>query len=192
MGSHPAFVEAASKDRHGTRFAIKTLLIQPVRLDFLNREVGSMRHSHCSPIIPIVLSLCVLGACNQEQKAKADSAAGAIASEARAALSVIDVDVGRHIDAERKVSDKTDEFSASDTIYASVHTSGTAQNGAVVGRWTFQDGTVVDEKTANVTTSGDERTVFFIARPSGLTPGKYTLHVIVDGKEVRTKDVTVK
>jgi hypothetical protein len=105
---------------------------------------------------------------------------------------VIDVDMGRHVDAERKIGDKTDDFAPSDTIYASVHTSGTANNSAVIGRWTFQDGTVVDEKTDNVTTNGDARTVFYIAKPSGLPQGKYTLHVIIGGKEVRSKDVTVK
>lgn len=110
----------------------------------------------------------------------------------RTALAVIDVDMGRHIDVERKISDKTDDFAPSDTIYASVHTSGTATNSPVVGRWTFQDGTMVDEKTDSVTTSGTARTVFFIAKSTGLPSGKYTLHVIVDGKEVSSKDVTVK
>ena len=73
-----------------------------------------------------------------------------------------------------------------------MHTSGTAENSAVVGRWTFQDGSVVDEKTNTVTTNGDARTVFQLAKPSGLTPGKYTLHVIVGDKEVRSQDVTVR
>ena len=142
---------------------------------------------------PVAASL-LLGAvgCNQSQRVKADSAAGAIEGNARAALSVVDVDMGRHVDTERKVSDKTDDFAPSDTIYASVHTAGTAANSAVVGRWTFQDGTVVDEKTDTVTTNGTARTVFYITKPSGLPRGKYTLHVLVDGKEVRAKDVEVK
>ena len=131
-------------------------------------------------------------ACTKSQRATADSAAGAVANTVGTALSVIDVDMGRHIDADRKISDKTDDFVPTDTIYASVHTSGTATNGAVVGRWTFQDGTVVDEKTDTVTTNGDARTAFFIVKPGGLSRGKYTLHLLIDGKEVRTKDVTVK
>jgi hypothetical protein len=62
----------------------------------------------------------------------------------------------------------------------------------VIGRWTFQDGSVVDETTANVTTNGDAYTAFYIVKPGGFPKGKYTLHVTIDGKEVRTKDVTVK
>ena len=100
--------------------------------------------------------------------------------------------MGRHADADRKTTDKTDDFAPSDTIYASVHTSGTANNGAIVGRWTFEDGTIVDEKTGSVTTNGDARTVFYIVKPGGFAKGKYTLHVLIDGKEVRTKNVTVK
>ena len=142
---------------------------------------------------PVAATLLLAAvACSESQRSKTDSAAGAIESNVRTALSVIDVDMGRRVDAERKISDKTDDFAPNDTIYASVHTSGTATNSPVVGRWTFQDGTVVDEKSDNVTTSGDARTVFFIAKPSGLARGKYTLHVSVDGKEVRSKDVEVK
>jgi hypothetical protein len=73
-----------------------------------------------------------------------------------------------------------------------VHTSGTATNSAVVGRWTFQDGTMLDEKTDSVTTKGTARTVFYVANPSGLARGRYTLHVLVDDKEVRSEDVEVK
>jgi len=142
---------------------------------------------------PVAGSLLVaLAACTESQRSKTDSAAGAIENNMRTALSVIDVDMGRHVDTERRISDKTDDFAPSDTIYASVHTSGTATSSPVVGRWTYEDGTLLDEKTDNVTTNGDARTVFFIAKPSGLARGKYTLHVLVDGKEVRSKGVDVK
>jgi hypothetical protein len=151
-----------------------------------------MTHARHTSLTAFVVALSTLVACNKEQRANADSAAGAVVGTARAALSVIDVDMGRHVDAEKKISDKTDDFSARDTIYASVHTSGTANNGAVVGRWTYQDGTVLDEKTNMVTTDGDARTVFYIAKPGGFAKGKYTLHVVIDGKAVRSKDVEVK
>ncbi|MFL5618153.1 MAG: hypothetical protein ACJ79A_07145 [Gemmatimonadaceae bacterium] len=105
---------------------------------------------------------------------------------------MIDVDMGRHIDAEKEISDKTDDFAPTDTIYGSVHTSGTATNRTLVGRWTYQDGTLVDEKTDTVAKNGAGRTVFYISRPGGLAAGKYTLHVLVDGKEVRAKEVKVK
>ena len=144
-----------------------------------------MRQAHRLSIILVVGAICGVTACNQERRGAADSAA-------RTALSVRDIDMGNHIDADKKITDKTDDFAPSDTIYASVHMSGTANNGAVVGRWTFEDGTIIDEKTDSVTTNGDARTVFYIVKPGGFGKGKYTLHVLIDGKEVRTKNVTVK
>ena len=137
------------------------------------------------------LLLCSV-ACSRQQRAEVDTAAGAVESTVRAALSVLDVDMGRHIAPDSTISDKTDEFTPTDTIYASVRTSGTATSTAVVGRWTFQDGAVVDERTNTVTTSGDARTVFRLVKPDGLAKGRYTLRVLIDGKEARSKDVTVK
>jgi hypothetical protein len=151
-----------------------------------------MRYSQAATAVLASGLLIGLAACNKGQRAAADSAAGSVASDVRSALSVIDIDVGRHIDADKKIVDKTDDFTPTDTIYASVHTSGTAQSSPVIARWTFQDGSVVDETTNNVTTDGTAYTAFHVAKPGGLAKGKYTLHLVIDGKEVRTKDVTVK
>jgi hypothetical protein len=151
-----------------------------------------MTYSHRA--LAVLTSGLLIGvtACNKEQREKMDSAAGVAESAVGTALSVIDIDMGRHIDADKKISDKTDDFVPRDTIYASVHTSGTANASPVRVHWMYQDGTTVDEKTTNVTTSGDAYTAFYITKPTGLAKGKYTLHLYVDGKEVRTKDVTVK
>ncbi|HEY5440595.1 MAG TPA: hypothetical protein VIJ90_04855 [Gemmatimonadaceae bacterium] len=124
-------------------------------------------------------------ACKKEQGKATDTAA-------RLGLAVIDVDMGRHFDDDKKISDKTDAFAPTDTIYASVHTSGVVTNAPLVGRWTFEDGTILDEKTDSITTTGDARTIFFIVKPSGFGTGKYSLHVLIDGKEVSTRDAAVK
>jgi hypothetical protein len=145
--------------------------------------------------IPRALALLMLGgavACSKQQQARVDTATGTVEEATRRALSVIDIDMGRHLKADSTISDKTDDFAATDTVFASVHTSGTATNGAVVGRWTSPDGSVADEKTNMVTTNGDARTVFRLVKAGGLTKGRYTLHVMIDGKEVRSKDITVK
>jgi hypothetical protein len=157
-----------------------------------NDEAIRMMHVHRLTIICALGAAIGATACSKEQQATVDTTAGAAATAVGTALSVVDIDMGRRIDAEQKISDKTDDFAPTDTIFASVHTSGTANNGAVVGRWTSQDGAVLEEKTNMVTTSGDARTVFSLVKPAGLAAGKYTLHVLIDGKEVRTKDVTVK
>lgn len=145
--------------------------------------------------LSIALALAALGSvagCTRQQRTTVDTAAGTVESNVRAALSVIDIDIGRRIGSDSTVSDKTSDFAPTDTVYASVHTSGTAQNGAVVARWALEDGSVVDETTNRVTTSGDARTVFRLSKPGGLSKGKYTLRILIDGKEVRSKDFMVK
>ena len=143
-------------------------------------------------LVALVSSGLVASACNKQQRSTIDSAAGSAVGAMQAALSVIDIDMGRHVGNDNKITDKTDTFAPTDTIYASVHTSGTAQNGEVIGRWTGADGAVVSEKTNRVTTNGDAYTAFHLVRPAGFSKGTYTLHLIIDGKEVRTKDVTIK
>ena len=145
--------------------------------------------------LSIALPLAVLGGivgCSREQRAEIDTAAGTAETTVRAALSVLNVDMGRRIGADSSITDETTDFTRTDTVYASVHTSGTAQNSPVVARWTSEDGSIVDETTNTVTTSGDSRTVFRLSRPGGLASGKYTLRILIDGTEVRSKDFTVK
>jgi hypothetical protein len=139
-------------------------------------------------------ALVALCACAKEKTSDTASSGGAIAPDTTAgktALRVADVTLGRHVDATKKVTDATDTFTPKDSIFASVHTSGTA-NGKLTARWTFQDGQVVDERSETITGKGDDYTEFHISKPSGWPAGKYTLHVLVDGNDVQTKDFTVK
>ena len=79
-------------------------------------------------------------ACSPEQREQLDTAAGEVASVARSTLAVLKVDMGRHAGPDKKITDETATFSPSDTIYASVNTTGTAREGSIVSRWTFPDG----------------------------------------------------
>jgi len=140
-----------------------------------------------------LLATSVIG-CSKKEAPAVDTTTPAAATPAPApsAFTVADIDMGRHLDASKKISDKTDDFAPKDTIYASVHTTGAAANQTILGRWTFQDGQTVDERSETVSPTGDAYTEFHIVKPSGWPKGKYTLHVLVNGTEVRTKDVTVK
>ena len=143
-------------------------------------------------VITLAAVFVVSAACSTEQRSTIDSAAGAAESSARAALSVINIDLGRQVDAENKIPDDTDTFAPSDTIYASVQTSGTAEEGSsVVGRWTFPDGSIVNQNANEAATSAD-RLVFFIAKPGGLPTGNYTFQILVNDREVRSKAARVQ
>jgi len=139
-----------------------------------------------------LLIVAALAACAKKEAPVDTTQAAPAAVPAPSAFSVMDIDMGRHIDAEKKISDKTDDFAPKDTIYASIHTTGAATNKTIAAKWTFQDGQTVDEHSTTVSPTGDGYTEFHIAKPSGWPKGKYTIHVMIDGAEVRTKDVTVK
>ena len=107
------------------------------------------------------LAFLALAACGKkEEQPTPQGAGGAVVppATAPAALSVTEVRIGKKIDANKQIADQTDNFSPKDTVYASVHTTGTAQNAQIVGRWTFQDGQVVDERTESVSPNGDAYT----------------------------------
>ena len=146
---------------------------------------------HTRTAVGFVAVLISVAACSPDQRDKMDSAAGAAEATIRTTLSVIDVDMGRHAGPDKKITDKTDTFAPSDTIFASVHMSGTAKGEKIVGSWTFPDSSLV-EQNADSITQEDSYLAFFVAKPKGLAPGKYTFRVMVDGREVRSKEVTVK
>ena len=137
-------------------------------------------------------AMLVLGACNEGQRESIDSAAGNIATEVRTELSVLDIDMGKTAGPNNEVDDEMEEFAPTDTIFASVNTTGTVRPGAITSQWTFPDGSKIDAQARPTTTDRDANLLFFLVKPEGLEPGKYTFRVLVDGEEVRSEEVTVR
>jgi len=142
-------------------------------------------------IAVLSLALLAVGACGKKADQTAtQTSGGAIAPTT--SLQVTDVTLGRSISGDKRVADQTDTFAARDTIYTSIHTTGSTQNANVAARWMFQDGQVVSESTETISPTGDAYTEFHVFKPSGWPAGKYTVHVLVNGQEVQTKDFMVK
>jgi hypothetical protein len=155
-----------------------------------------MKHNR---ILPLVLATLVIAtACKKDKDdyATTDTAAPTAATpttdSASSSFDVGDIDMGRHIGADKKISDKTDDFAPTDTIYASIHTKGGTAPVQLTARWTFQDSTVVAEDTQSVQAGVEGDTEFHIVKKGGWPKGKYTVHIMADGKEVKTKEVEVK
>ena len=125
------------------------------------------------------VALIALGACSKKADETTIQSSGNVAP---AAFQVADVQLGKGIGADKRVANTTDTFAPTDTIYASVHTTGTAQNATVAAHWTFQDGQTVNDQTETISPTGDAYTEFHISKPSGWPAGKYTLHVLVNGQ----------
>jgi hypothetical protein len=140
-----------------------------------------------------VLSVALLsvGACGKKADQTSTQSSGGAIAPASGAVQVADVSLGRGISPDKRVANQTDSFASRDTVYASVHTTGSQANTNLTARWTFQDGQVVNERTETISPNGDAYTEFHISKPSGWPAGRYTLHLLVNNQEVRTKDFSV-
>ena len=104
---------------------------------------------------------------------------------------VSQIDMGRSLNADKTINDKTESFKPSDAIYASIVTEGTAPTATLKARWTYQDGQVVDESTQTIAPTGNARTEFHISKPDGWPTGKYKLEAFLNGSSSATKDFEV-
>lgn len=109
-----------------------------------------------------------------------------------AAPDVDDLELGRSVDANKKVTDGTDDFKPADTIYLSVKTDGAAANSEVKVRWTYQDGQLVKEDKRSIPAGGDAWTEFHISKPGGFPKGDYKVIAYVNGAEKGSKTFEVK
>jgi len=142
----------------------------------------------------VSLSLCLasillMAAC---QEKPADSTPGTTGTAGTAAVRVSDVTLGRAIGTDKSISDRTETFRPSDTIYASVATDGSAQSATLRAVWTFEDGQVVDQATHTIVPTSRERTEFHISKPDGWPAGKYKLEVFLNDRSVETKNFEVR
>ena len=146
--------------------------------------------------------LAFLAGCNQqranEEKQTTNSGttvqepAGQMDKRA-SAPDVDDMELGRAVDANKKVTDGTDDFKPTDTIYLSVKTDGAAANSEVKVRWTYGDsGQLVKEDKRNIPAGGDAWTEFHISKPGGFPKGDYKVEILLDGVSAGTKDFTIK
>jgi len=106
-------------------------------------------------------------------------------------LHVMDVTLGRTIDSGNRVTNATQQFSPTETIYASIETMGTSTAATLLARWTFEDGQLVDESTRAIAPTGPAVTEFHISKPSGWPTGKYKLEVLLNGQPAGMKEFTI-
>ena len=155
--------------------------------------------------VPAGLALAavfVLSACDRRDDAAVDDAANPPPAattpaptdmpdpvDSNAAVTVTSVELGNEVGADNRVPAPMAVFTTGDTVHASVVTDG--RGGTVSTRWTFEDGQVVHTED-KVVPAGNQVTDFMIANPAGWPTGTYTMHVLVDGEVVETRDYEVR
>ncbi|MEO8431170.1 MAG: hypothetical protein ABI592_06635 [Acidobacteriota bacterium] len=101
---------------------------------------------------------------------------------AASAVHVTDVQLGKALNADKKVAAPVDTFAPADTIFASVSTDGTAPAATIVAKWTFQDGQTVKRDSRTISPSGPAVTEFSIQKPDGWPKGNYQVEIAIDGQ----------
>jgi len=141
-----------------------------------------MRHD--SRVLTAVLLATALGAaCSRP------SASPAPAPET--AVRITDVDLGRAVGLDKRVTDKTDSFTPSETIYVSVRTEGSAPTATLKARWTYEGGQLVQESSRTIAPTGTAVTEFHVAKPDGWPKGSYKVEVFLNGNSVETESFKV-
>ena len=148
------------------------------------------RYIRAVALFASAVALFPLAACGNgadDASTRFDSAAAT-----SSALQVAEVDLGRAIGADKRITAQTNDFRPTDTVYVSVVTQGNAQQAQLTARWTYQDGQVVDESSQTIAPSGTTVTEFHVSRPSGWPAGKYTVRILLDGREVESEEFDVQ
>lgn len=119
------------------------------------------------------------------------AAMGMPASDAPAAVTFGSVELGSTVDASNKILASGSSFAPTDSIYASVDTSGSG-TATLAAKWSDQSGKTVHEDSKTLTSSGPQTTAFMISNPSGFAAGDYKVDISLNGSQVASKDFTVK
>jgi hypothetical protein len=106
-------------------------------------------------------------------------------------LRVVEIDLGRAIGPDNRVIEPTDEFRASDTIYASVVMVGRADAATLAARWSRSSGAVVDETVRTVSPVGETIAEFHLVQPAGWQKGRYRVEILLDGTTVGREEFEV-
>jgi hypothetical protein len=148
-----------------------------------------MRH-HFRALMGLLLVVGVGAACSRPG-ASPPATGGASPSATEGAVRVTDVDLGLSVGPDKRVTDKTDSFSPSETIYVSVKTEGAAPSATLKARFTFQDGQVVQESSQTIAPTGTAVTEFHVSNPAGWPKGSYKVEVFLNGGSVETENFKV-
>jgi len=146
-----------------------------------------MRHSK-KVHLPLCLALLVAAAACQKTGTNDTGTTGTTGTAVR----VTEVSLGRSVGGDKAVTDRTDSFKPTDTIYASVATDGSAPSATLRAKWSFEDGQIVDESTRTIAPNNKERTEFHISKPDGWPAGKYKLEVFLNDQPTETKSFDVR
>lgn len=154
-------------------------------------------HMHMTRAVAgLFLGALALAACGKKEDTRTADSAALATPPALPSPSVSAIETGKHLGMNRRVSDTTSTFAPRDTVYLVVVTDNALTTSMLTAKWTFQTGQLVDSTAQAVAPAEAAGTMsvteFHLVKPSGWPVGVYTVDVMLDGRSVGTRQVTVK
>jgi hypothetical protein len=138
------------------------------------------------------LGLVAAAACSKPAAPPPSPSPMAPLPTAPAAFKVVEIELGRAVDADKRVSDKTDSFRPGDTIYVSITTEGASPGASLGAHWTYQDGQMVKHDETRIAPTGRASTEFHVSKPGGWPAGEYKVEVLLDGVAAGSRSFKVE
>ena len=132
-------------------------------------------------LIGIVVAAGLAAACKPKAEPAPEAAPPAAPPPAPAAPTLVSIELGKAIQADKRAVNPGTTFGTRDTIYASVTTNGTMPNAVMAAKWSFQDGQVVDSSSQTLNLSGPATTEFHISKASRWPAGRYKVEITLNG-----------
>ena len=106
-------------------------------------------------------------------------------------LRIIDIEIGRAIGPDNRVTEPTEDFRPDDTIYASVVMLGTTESATLKAKWMQASGTLLDETVRTISPTGETVAEFHLVQPRGWEKGRYRVEILLDGVAVGEQEFQV-
>ena len=110
---------------------------------------------------------------------------------ARTRVVVSAVDVGRGVDAEKRIDRPVEAFFPEDPVYVSIATRGKGR-ATLTARFVLEDGRVVHDDTQHIVPDGPAVSEFHVMNPAGWPSGTHRVEILVDGRLQDTRSFTVR
>ncbi|MEO7066120.1 MAG: hypothetical protein ABI114_04375 [Rhodanobacter sp.] len=146
-----------------------------------------------STLMVSLAAVLALSACGKaDDPAAAGSAMVASTTGASTApVSIIAVDLGSTVGADKNVEAVGESFAPTDHIYATVATSGAGEARLGV-KWVDEAGKTLKEDSKTITGAGRDMTTFEMDKPEGLPTGNFKLAVSLNGTAGISKSFVVR
>jgi len=154
----------------------------------MSRRSSPARLAGVLTVFAVVAALAATGCAKKEEPAPAPVAETPKVVPFR----VVSMDLGKRLDADKRVVQASAQFGVRDTIHLSIASEGTTPNVTLRALWKFEDGQVVADDAQNLAPTGPAQTEFHIIKSSPWPTGRYTVELFSDTTSAGKKEFVVQ